>query len=228
MQRALRAGWPCAWPMLSSLCLLAKVDLFGPFFLPRALRTLSCQGTGTLARAASRQNCCSTSDPVTEPVRWRLVTNGEFHAFRLLSWVVGFAFGGACACRRRPRVGLYADGAVNAHIDRPRCQDCLRRLWSRLHLPERIRRHPPRQDAEGSELPIEQRLNQFRRGMVRRQRRRGCSAASRCCRRRKRWRSGIGRLPAQLRTSRRTLHSLYPVLQTRPCRERAAASLPGR
>src|SRR5262245_56395396 len=47
MQRALRAGWPCAWPILSSHGLFPRE---GPTTVPRGLVNLWCQGMRLLAR----------------------------------------------------------------------------------------------------------------------------------------------------------------------------------
>ena len=47
MQRALRAGWPCAWPILSSHGLFPRE---GPTTVPSGLVNLSCQGMRPLAR----------------------------------------------------------------------------------------------------------------------------------------------------------------------------------
>src|SRR5262245_29014684 len=54
MQRALRAGWPCAWPMISSRALFPREARFCG--IPRAFRDLSCQGKRVLARVLIRHS----------------------------------------------------------------------------------------------------------------------------------------------------------------------------
>src|SRR5581483_8774054 len=55
MQRALRAGWPCAWPMVSSLCgydPAREKAPDAPLLALGLLMTLSCQGRAPLASPA--------------------------------------------------------------------------------------------------------------------------------------------------------------------------------